>query len=107
MPENGDRSVQDRSEALASLHAATKEHISAIHSAVLDHLRENEASGTTAVTITIEAKTTGGQKVAPADDIGGQQCWTATYPCGSTASGGTTMCTVTVCDDVGPVTVLQ
>jgi hypothetical protein len=77
-----------------------------VHSAALDHLRQQgEASGATAVTITIEARTAA-QKVAH-EDIGGRQCWTATYPCGSAASGGTITCTVTVCDEIGPVTVLQ
>jgi hypothetical protein len=106
MPDNVDRSVKDRSERLASLHDAVEEHISAVHSAALDHLRRHgEGSGTTAVTITIEARTSD-LKVAH-DDIGGQQCWQATYPCGSMANGGTITCTVTVCDEIGPVTVLQ
>jgi hypothetical protein len=106
MLENADTSVKDRSDALASLYAAVEEHISAVHSAALDHLRrQGETSGTTAVTITIEARTSD-LKFAR-DDIGGQQCWQATYPCGSTASGGTITCTVTVCDEVGPVTVVQ
>jgi hypothetical protein len=108
MPENGDKVEQERSEALASLHAAAQEHIKAVHAAVLDHLRHgNENSGTTAVTITIEAQAPANQHATHADDIGGRQCWTATYPCGSTASGGTMTCTVTVCDEIGPVTVVQ
>jgi hypothetical protein len=88
------------------LYAAVEEQISAVHSAALDHLRRHgEVSGTTAVTITIEARTND-LKVAH-DDIGGQQCWQATYPCGSTAAGGTITCTVTVCDEIGPITVVQ
>ena len=106
MTDDVGRSVEDRSKTLASLHAAVEEHISAVHSAALDHLRrQGEASGTTAVTITIEARTSDLKRAL--DDVGGQQCGQATYPCGSTASGGTFTCTVTVCDEVGPVTVLQ